>query len=127
MLGALRVLVPGLLLTAAACGRSRPAEVHPNALPAYVEVRNQHALPMEIYAIGSGISHRMGTVHPGMGGHFVVPQNLIGSGSVHLEARPGTSGQPFRSGELLIAPGAVVDFVVGDQLFNSTATLRPGG
>jgi hypothetical protein len=125
MLRAFRVLVPGLLLTVSACGHSRPAEVHPNALPAYVEVRNQHALPMEVYAFGSGITHRLGTVYPGMAGHFVVPQNLIGSGSVQLEARSGTSGQPFRSGDLLIAPGAVVDFVIGDQLFNSTVTLRP--
>ena len=125
MLRGLGLLIPGLLLTASACAHSGGGEVQPTDSPAYVEVTNQHALPMEIYALGSGITHRMGTVHPGMAGHFVVPPNLIGNGSVQFEARPSGSGQPFRSGDILLAPGAVVDFVIGAQLFNSTVTRRP--
>jgi len=54
-----------------------------------------------------------------------LPQNLIGSSSVQLEARPGGVLQPFRSGEILLAPGSVVDFVIGSQIFNSTVTRRP--
>jgi hypothetical protein len=80
---------------------------------------------MEVYAGGSGITQRLGTVHPGMASHFVVPQALIGNGSVRLEARPSGGGQPFRSGDLLLSPGAVVDLVIAAQLFNSTATIRP--
>jgi hypothetical protein len=79
---------------------------------------------MEVYASGSGINHRMGTVHPGMGGHFVIPQNLVGSGSVQFEARPSGGGQPFRSGEILLAPGSLVEFEIAAQLFNSTVTRR---
>jgi len=79
---------------------------------------------MEVYAVGSGINHRLGTVHPGLSSRFVIPQNLVGSGSVRFEARPGVSGQPFRSEEILLVPGAVVDFVIGSQLFNSTVTRR---
>jgi hypothetical protein len=90
-----------------------------------MEVSNQHALPMEIYAFASGITQRLGTVHPGMSSHFTVPQNLIGNGSVRFEARPTGGGQPFRSGDLLLAPGAVVDFRIASQLFNSTVTRRP--
>jgi hypothetical protein len=118
-------LIPGLLLTASACAHSGGGEVQPTDSPAYVEVTNQHALPMEVYALGSGITHRMGTVNPGMAGHFVVPRNLIGNGSVLFEARPSGGGQPFRSGDLLLAPGAVVDFAIAAQLFNSTVTRRP--
>jgi hypothetical protein len=79
---------------------------------------------MEVSAVGSGIAHRMGTVHPGMAGHFVVPPNLIGNGSVLFEARPSGGGQPFRSEDLLLEPGAVVDFAIAPQLFNSTVTRR---
>jgi hypothetical protein len=118
-------LLPALLLTASACAHSAGGEVQPTDIPVYVEVTNQHALPMEVYALGSGITHRMGTVHPGMGGHFVVPPNLIGNGSVLFEARPSGGGQPFRSGDLLLSPGAVVDFAIAPQLFNSTVTRRP--
>ncbi len=125
MLGRLRVLVPGLLLAASACSRSGAGEVRPSEGPVSVEVTNRYSLPMEVYALGSGITQRLGTVHPGMNSHFVVPQNLIGQGSVRFEARPSGDGQPFRSGDILLAPGAVVDFVIAAQLFNSTVTRRP--
>jgi hypothetical protein len=125
MLRGLRILVPALLLTASACAHPGGGEIKSSDIPVYLEVTNQHALPMEIYAFASGITQRMGTVHPGMAGHFVVPQNLIGSGSVRFEARPNGAGQPFRSGEILLAPGAVVDFRIAPQLFNSTVTRRP--
>jgi hypothetical protein len=79
---------------------------------------------MEVYALGGGSFHRLGVVHPGMDGTFYIPQNLAGGGSVRLEARPGGTGQPFRSGDLLLLPGSVVDFIISPQLFSSTATVR---
>jgi hypothetical protein len=90
-----------------------------------VEVRSNHALPVEIYAIGSGITQRLGTVDPGMDAHFVIPANLTKSGSVVLQASPTASSQRFRSGELLLAPGTIVELIVAPQLFSSTGTLRP--
>jgi hypothetical protein len=89
-----------------------------------VAVTNHNALPMAVYASGSGITHRMGTVHPGMNSHFVIPQNLVGSGAVQFEARPSGGGQPFRSGEVLLAPGSFIQFQIAPQLFNSTVTQR---
>jgi hypothetical protein len=80
---------------------------------------------MEVYALGSNITQRLGTVHPGMSSHFTVPSTLVGNGSVEFEARPSGGGRPFRSGEILLAPGAVVDFLIAPQLFNSTVTRRP--
>ena len=88
-----------------------------------VRVRNQNALPMEVFASGSGINHRMGTVHPGMNGNFVIPQNLVGNGSVEFGARPsGGGGRPYLSGQVMLAPGALIEFQIAPQLFNSTVT-----
>jgi hypothetical protein len=120
----LRIVVPALLLTASACAHSGGGEAAPAAGSVEVSVTNQNALPMEVYATGSGINHRMGTVYPGMNGHFVIPQTLVGNGSVRFEARPSGGGQPFRSGDLLLAPGALVEFMIAAQLFNSTVTRR---
>lgn len=123
MLRELRLVVPALLLTAA-CAHSGRGEAAPAAGSVEVQVTNQNALPMEVYASGSGITHRMGTVYPGMDGRFVIPQNLVGNGSVQFEARPSGGGQPFRSGEVLLAPGAFIQFQIAPQLFNSTVTRR---
>lgn len=117
------VIAPALLLTWA-CTHSGGGEIKPGEIPVSVEVNNQHALPMDVTALGSGIVYRMGTVHPGMRSHFKVPQTLVGNGSVTFEARPVGGGQPFRSGEILLSPGALVDFRIAPQLFNSTVTLR---
>ena len=129
MLRGLRLLVPALILSAAACSHSGGGEAKPEiretGITAYVEAQNQHALPMEVYAFASGITQRLGTVHPGMSGRFTIPQNLIGNGSVRFEARPSGGGQPFRSGEILLEPGSVVDFEIAAQVFNSTVTRRP--
>jgi hypothetical protein len=121
----LRVFVPAVLLAAAACSHSGGGEVRPTEIPVSVEVTNNNALPMEVSAFGSNIAHRLGTVNPGLGSHFTIPKNLIGNGSVQLEARPSGGGRAFRSGEILLSPGAVVDFIIDQQLFNSTVTRRP--
>ena len=124
MLRELRLVVAALLLTASACAHSGGGTAAPAAGTVEVSVTNRNALPMEVYASGSGINHRMGTVHPGMDSHFVIPQNLVGNGSVEFEARPSGGGQPFRSGEVLLAPGSLIQFQIAAQLFNSTVTRR---
>jgi hypothetical protein len=121
----LRVVVPALLAASACAHTGGNEDIQPTGSPAYAEVVNQHALPMEVYVLGSGSRHRMGTVYPGMSSHLVVPPNLFGNGSVRFEARPSGGGQPFRSGDLLLAPGSTIDFVIAPQLFNSTVTRRP--
>ena len=118
------MLVVPALLTVPACAHSGGGEAAPTAGTVEVAVTNQNALPMEVYASGSGINHRMGTVYPGMDSHFVLPQNLVGNGSVQFEARPSGGGQAFRSGEVLLGPGSLIQFQIGAQLFNSTVTRR---
>ena len=122
------LLVPLLLLAVPACARGgaeAEEQLQPVDMPVRLEVTNNFALPIEIEAIGSGVTHRVGTVHPGMSAHFTLPQNLMGSGGVELIAHPTASSDSFRSDPLLLAPGTIVDFHVTPQLFNSTATLRP--
>jgi hypothetical protein len=120
----LRLLVVALLLTG--CAHSAETDPAPSAGTVEVRVSNQNALPMEVLASGSGIRHRLGTVHPGMRGSFVVPQNLVGNGSVQFEARPSGGGnvQPFRSGEVMLASGSLIEFQIAAQLFNSTVVRR---
>ncbi len=119
-------LVLCLLLSAPACARGGGEEDSPapDDSPVRVEVTNNYALPVEIYAVGAGINQRLGTVHPGMAAQFPIPQNVVSSGAVELRAEAGGVNQPFRSGQLLLAPGTIVDFRVMPQLFNSTVTLR---
>ena len=119
------VLMLALALLGSGCAKGGTDEPRPSESPVRVEVTNHHALPIEIYAVRHGASQRLGTVHPGMDAHFVIPANFTRSGSVELQAFPAASSQSFRSGELLLAPGTIVDLVVAPQLFSSTATLRP--
>lgn len=119
------ILVLGLVL-AAACSRAKPGEAGPDISPVRIEVKSSYGQPLEIYAIGAGGQQRLGMVHPGMSAHFVVPQPLVGAGGVEFQARPTAAGGPtFRSGPLLLAPGAVVDLILKPQLFSSTASIRP--
>src|SRR5512143_2450854 len=126
MLRRVRGLVPVLLLLAAGgCAHHAAGEVEPAAKPVRVEVTNHYALPMEIFVAGAGASYRLGVVNPEMVGLFTIPQNLLAKGSAEFRAQPTAGGPQFRSGELLLAPGAVVNFILAAQLFNSTATIRP--
>lgn len=119
------MLVPALAFWSAGCGKPNPDEVGPSDSPVRVEVTNHHALPMEIYALSHGTSQRLGTVHPGMEAQFAISANLTRQGSVELQVLPNASTQRFSSGDLLLAPGTIVELIISPQLFNSTATLRP--
>lgn len=117
------VLVSGLLLATAACGSGRAPG--PTGDTVRIDVTNNFALPLDIFAIGSNITHRLGVVHPGMTTRFTLPPAMIGNGSVELQARPSAPGsQQARSGALLLDPGDTVTFLITAQLFNSTATIR---
>ena len=112
-----------MLLAGSGCGRRRqqvrPASADP---PVRIVVTNLYTAPMEVVAVGSNISHRLGIVHPGMVGDFVLPQAMVGGGMVELFAVDGDSRA--RSGPLLLSPGVVVDFAIRNPLFNSTASVR---
>lgn len=121
----LDVLIPAFLLVLAACAhRHGPAGPHAEN-PAQVEVTNNYSLPMEIHVYGAGSSYRLGIVHPGMTGHFTVPQTLVGGGSVQFRAHPTARGPVAGSGDVVLSRGALVRFVIAAQPFNSTVTVIP--
>jgi hypothetical protein len=113
------------MLSAIGCAKSGTDDAEPVEAPsATVEVRNDHALPVELFVVATGSNQRLGTVYPGMRDSFSVPPAYLGGGSVEMQVRTA-AGHVFRSGPLLLSPGAVVDVSVMPQLFNSTAIVRP--
>lgn len=118
-------LLLGLCLTAAACshGSGKPQEPAPTEPPVNIEVTNNFALPVEIYASSGSITQRLGTVHPGMVSHFVIPHNVVSTGSVEFQARPN-NGRMFRSSSELVLPGAYITMIVTASLFNSTVNVH---
>ena len=111
-----------LLLAGSGCGRRRQVSPAPADSPIRIVVTNHYSAPMEVVAVGSNISHRLGIVHPGMVGEFVLPPTMVGGGTVELIAGDGESRA--RSGPLLLSPGVIVDFAIRNPLFNSTASVR---
>jgi hypothetical protein len=91
--------------------------------PVQLQVINHSGGPVEVYAAGSGTWYRVGTVHPGLAGRFVVRMGMVVNGAVEFVARSAT-GHMVRSGPMLLAPGDVVDFALTAYEATSTATVR---
>jgi hypothetical protein len=89
-----------------------------------LNVTNNVGGPVEVYAAGSGTLYRIGTVHPGLPGRFVVRPTMIVNGPVEFVAR-ALNGPYLRSGRILVQPGDVVDFDLTASPVTSTATVRP--
>jgi hypothetical protein len=123
-------LITGLVLTSSACayGTGTASDTWRAEEPAgavQLNVTNLYNGPMEIYAIGSGTSYRIGLVNPGLTGSFVVRPVMIVNGPVEFLARAGNGIALARSGPMLLAPGNVVDFKLDTTPWNSVATVRP--
>ena len=120
------VLLSLLGVTPAACRRASdkpPLPADPIDAPISIMVVNHQPLPVEVFVVGGGVNHRLGTVHPGMRAHFSVPPGMVGSGTLELEAH-SADNRPARSGPLLLSPGAIVDFTVVRPPYASTAAIR---
>ena len=131
MLHRSRVLVAGLLLAGSACARHHGAaadssEGLPAAREVSVYVTNRYEISLEVSVTGSGITHRLGLVAPGIPRRFVLPQGLTASGGqVEFLAQPSGGGPVIRSGVLMITPGDVVDFEIATHLIGTRAEVRP--
>ncbi len=95
-----------------------------NVEPVVLTVRNDFALSVEVYAVGSGITQRLGRVQPGLTGRFTLPRNLTVSGPVEFVADAG-GNQRYRSVSQLLPPGALVVLEVNSQIFNSRLDVGP--
>ncbi len=122
------MLVTGLVVASLSCAHPRnpdgaPASTPP--APVHVRVTNRYRLDVVIFASASGHTHRLGVVAPGLDRTFVLPQGMVGSGSVEFSAQPTAYGPIVRSGELSLAPGDVVYFEITTNWNDSRATVRP--
>ena len=122
------IFAAGLALASSACAYGRTADElkRPQDPGGAVQlyVTNNSGGPMEIYAAGAGTLYRIGTVHPGLDGRFVVRPLMVVNGTVEFVARSG-NGPLLRSGRILLKAGDVVDFDLTPSPVTSTATVRP--
>jgi alpha-amylase len=94
--------------------------------PIVVNVTNNYAIQVEVYALAAGTSYRLGTVLPGIDSHFVLRRAMIASGAmVEFVAVPADGARTVRTGAMLLTPGEVVDFQILTHLIGSYATVRP--
>ena len=95
--------------------------------PVQLYVSNNHGFPVEIFALSSQMSYKMGNVLPGQVGRFTLRSGMVGYGPVEFVARGGRGEQPARSGTLMLRPGDKVDFDISTHMLNSMATIRLPG
>lgn len=117
-----------VLLASSACAYGVGAagaagQAYDTRRPVQLQVVNQSGVPIEVYVVGAGTAYRVGTVHPGLEGRFVVRPAMVGNGAVEFTAR-FADGRVVRSGPMLLAPGAVVDFALTPHAATSNATVR---
>jgi hypothetical protein len=124
------IVLGGLFLAISGCapgpgGAGNPVNSAADGRPVLLIVTNHYNSPMQVYARGSGFSYRMGTVLPGLVGHFVVRQAMIANGPLEFVAQANNRQQPIQSERLLLVPGDVVDFEIANSPINSIVTVRP--
>jgi hypothetical protein len=125
----MKVSIAGLFLTISACAHglgpaTDQAGTQATDNPVRLVVTNYSGGPMEIHAVGSGMTYRIGMVQPGLVGHFVLRRAMTVGGPVEFLARANNRERPFRSDRLLLAPGATVDLQLAIHTGGSTATVR---
>ena len=122
-------IIGALMVTIFACTHGHGADSQnpqTEPLPVGVNVTNNSQSAMEIYAVGSGTSYRIGVVAPGLARRFELRLGMIASGGhVHFLAQASGQGPRVQSEELVLAPGDVVDFEIATNLVGSRATVRP--
>ena len=126
MLRATWILIMAVAGASTACAHGHAgAGDSPAAGSATLNVSNHYGQPVEVFVTSAGASYRLGTVSPGIDSRFVVRSTTIRNGPVEFVAVPGAGEVPVRSGELVLAPGNVVNFNIADHLSNSTTTVTP--
>lgn len=121
-------ILGALALAGTACVHHRPGTdtADQPALPVLVNVVNHYVMPVDVYAQGSGVSYRMGTVLPGLESRFVVRSALINTGGmVEVVGYPADRMRVVRSGSMLLVPGDIVDCEITTHLIISTCIVRP--
>ena len=111
-----------LLLTACADTSGRPIatagaeEPAPAPAAGSVRVTNHNWSLVVVYVLLDGRSMRLGQVETGQTMTLALPSAAHAAGSVELLADPFASEAAYRTGPLLIEPGALVQLVVENEL-----------
>ena len=119
------VLAAGLLISSG-CTSAGNASLNtsPNGKSdIHVSVRNDNGFPVTVFAVGSGITWKLGKIDPALDRDFKVPTALVSNGPVQFVAVADGSS-PVRSIALNLRPGQVVDFTVKSPLYASEAFVR---
>jgi hypothetical protein len=122
-----------VLLGAVACasGGARtvvaaaPGEVEvPASAPVIIRVRSDFAAPLSLYSVSEGVATRLGDVPGRQVVQFQLAATQIPSDGLTLLAVPRDGDARASSGKLRLAPGNVVEFVIGATLADANATVR---
>lgn len=119
---ALAAFTAALLLTACADSSGRPIgtggtnEPEPAPAASSVRVTNHNWSLVVVYAAISGRRVRLGQVETGQTLTLTLPTAVQTTGDVELLAEPLASDVGYRSGRILIEPGAQIELVVENQI-----------
>lgn len=118
-------MVAMLLLAAVACSRGKPGvPPEPRPDPILVHVKNENFLDMNVAVVVSGVSRRLGTVTGNSAADFKIDYMLTVGQSIAIIATPIGGRGYATSGSLSVSAGQLIDFQIGSQLQQSTATIR---
>ena len=91
-----------------------------------VNVINNYALPVDVFAMANGTTFRMGTVNPGIESQFVLRKDLLATNrQVTFVAQATAVGPRFTTDPMYVSPGDVIDFTIELNLIGSRAVVRP--
>jgi hypothetical protein len=91
---------------------------------AYLVVKNDNVLDMDIYAVSSGLPTRIGTVTGLSTARFALQPTLYGATDFRIIATPIGGNGRASSGQLIVQRGQTIDFTIGSNLRQSFASVR---
>jgi hypothetical protein len=97
---------------------------NPQSGVAYLVVKNDNLLDMDVYAISSGLPTRIGTVTGLSTARFALQPTLFGATDFRVVATPIGGNGRASSGQLIVQPGQTIDFTIGSSLRQSFASVR---
>jgi hypothetical protein len=108
-----------------ACRTSSPWEAE-NAEPGYVtlDVRNEHLLSMDVYAVSNGLATRVGRVQGMNKATFTLNPTLYVSSDFRIVATPASGNGRASTGTLQVHSGQTVEFTITNRLASSRVSIR---
>ena len=114
------------LVFAAACSHNPDPndEIPYVAPPIIIHVKNENFADVNVAAVISGVSRRLGTVTGNGGSDFAIGYNVLNGQPLVLTAIQIGGRGSVTSPALSVGPGQVVEFKIGSVFRQSTATVH---